>query len=163
NALGRTDEAIRWMRLKLQAQEKLGLNGRELYTSYANLGTFLTYANAAQAMQGDPQAQESMREAITCLRKAIEVNPQAHFGREIWQANFAEFLLAASRDRKLLLEYDMIGNSLQVEYQAHGEPRALGQVRRGRKGYYVRAVKEYLDDPADARDSKELREAILRV
>src|SRR5262245_23507073 len=38
NALGRSDEAIRWMRLKLQAQEKLGLNGRELYTSYANLG-----------------------------------------------------------------------------------------------------------------------------
>src|SRR5262249_29001871 len=46
DALGQYDEAIRWMRLKLKAQKKLGFKGKDLYTSYANLGTFLTYANA---------------------------------------------------------------------------------------------------------------------
>ena len=36
----------------------------------------------------------------------------AHFGREIWQVNFAALILAASDNPQLLLEYDMVGNRL---------------------------------------------------
>src|SRR5262249_34495033 len=46
------------------------------------------------------------------VRMAIEVYPQSHFGREIWQVVLEEFLLAALDDPRVLLRYDMVGNRL---------------------------------------------------
>lgn len=112
--LGRTDEAVATMRDKLARQQAKGLDGRELYTTYANLGTFLIHGNFKAASAGDAQARERFREGVGFIRKSVEVNPEAHFGRERWQAAIAEFLLAAMDDPALLKTYDCIGDRLDV-------------------------------------------------
>jgi hypothetical protein len=110
--VGEHDEAVRVLRDKLTEQQAEGLSGRELYTSYANLGTFLIHGNAPRAIRGDPVAKGRVREGLDLIHKAIEVNPQAHFGREAWQAITVEFLLAAIDDPQLLSRFDLVGNRL---------------------------------------------------
>ncbi|HEV2292582.1 MAG TPA: hypothetical protein VGR35_01925 [Tepidisphaeraceae bacterium] len=55
------------------------------YTTHANLGTFYLH-------KGD------FENGITHIRKAIEINPDAHFGREKYQLQAAEYLLRAKDD-----------------------------------------------------------------
>jgi hypothetical protein len=109
------DEAVSLLRDKLRQQLALGQKDRQLYTTYANLGTFLIHGNARAALSGDAAAREQLREGLSFIRKSIEVNPEAHFGREVWQAVAAEYLLAASDNPKLLLQYDIIGDRLTEE------------------------------------------------
>ena len=52
-----------------------------LYPTHANLGTF--YIHDGQFDQG-----------LTELRKAISINPDAHFGREVYQQRLVEYLLS---------------------------------------------------------------------
>jgi hypothetical protein len=105
-------EAVRLLRDKLRQQQAQGLTGRALYTSYANLGTFLIHGAFGQAQRGEPGAKEQMREGLAFLRRSIEVNPEAHFGREVWQANAVEFFLKVLDRPEHLLKADMIGNDL---------------------------------------------------
>ncbi|QEH33726.1 hypothetical protein OJF2_22320 [Aquisphaera giovannonii] len=112
--LGRSDEAVAVLRDKLARQRRLGVAGKELYTSYANLGTFLIHAGFPKALAGDREALAGIEEGISFIRKSVEVNPDAHFGREAWQAAIAEFLAAAMRDPKLLRTYDCLGNRLDL-------------------------------------------------
>jgi len=112
--MGQPDEAVKLMRAKLQHQQTAGLTGRDLYTSYANLGTFLIHANAKAAFAGDAQAVADFSEGVALVRKSVEVNPEAHFGRERWQATIAEFLLLAIQHPSLLQHYDCLGNSLDL-------------------------------------------------
>ncbi len=51
-----------------------------LYETYANMGTF--YLHDGQLEKG-----------IQYIEKAIEINPEAHFGREVYQKYLAEYLL----------------------------------------------------------------------
>jgi hypothetical protein len=106
------DEAVRVLRDKLREQEARGYKGRPMYTTYANLGTFLIHGNARAALAGDATARERLREGLEFIHESIAVNPEAHFGREVWQAVAAEYLLAVSANPKLLLQYDMVGDSL---------------------------------------------------
>ncbi len=112
--LDRPDEAVELMRGKLSHQQELGLTGRDLYTSYANLGTFLIHASAKAAFAGDAEAVARFAEGVELVKKSVEVNPEAHFGRERWQAIIAEFLLTAVRHPALLREYDCLGNRLSL-------------------------------------------------
>jgi hypothetical protein len=112
--LGRPDDAVKVMRDKLARQQARGLTGRDLYTSYANLGTFLVHANAPKALAGDPAARERFREGVELVRKSVEVNPEAHFGRERWQVAIAEFLLAAMDRPDLLRTFDCLGDRLDL-------------------------------------------------
>ena len=116
--LKQDDEAVTVLREKLRRQQALGYNGRQLYTTYANLGTFLIHGNARAAFAGDAAAKEKLREGLAFIQKSIEVNPEAHFGREVWQAVAAEYLLAVSENPKLLLQFDMVGNSLTEDVNA---------------------------------------------
>jgi tetratricopeptide (TPR) repeat protein len=52
------------------------------YTTYSNLGTFYM-------LKGDLDG------AIECLHKALAINPDAHFGREEYQLDLAEYLKRA--------------------------------------------------------------------
>lgn len=110
--LGEDDEAVSVLRDKLQRQQEHDLTGRDLYTTYANLGTFLIHGRFQRAMEGDAEAKVRLREGLQFIHKSIEVNPQAHFGREIWQAVAIEYLLAALANPELLLQYDMVGDRL---------------------------------------------------
>ena len=51
-----------------------------LYETYANLGTFHIHAGRWE-------------EGLNHIRKAIEINPDAHFGREIYQQKLVEYLI----------------------------------------------------------------------
>lgn len=112
--LGHSAEAAEIIREKLDRQQAAGVTGRDLYTSYANLGTFLIHSSFGPAIAGDPAARARFEEGIGLIRQAIEVNPEAHFGREQWQASIAEFLRAAMDDPSLLTTYDCLGNRLDL-------------------------------------------------
>jgi hypothetical protein len=132
--LGQDDEAVRLLRDKLHQQQAQGLRGRDLYTTYANLGTFLIHGNFPRARKGDAAARVRIREGLDFLRRAIEVNPQAHFGREAWQVVTVEFLLAVLDDPALLLRYDLLGNRLDEAIDpAHMRTWVAGWTHRGRR------------------------------
>jgi hypothetical protein len=133
-ALEDHDLAVHVLRGKLKEQEGLGFKGRQLYTTYANLGTFLIHGNFAKARTDDPAAKELLREGLNFIHKSIEVNPEAHFGREVWQAVAVEFMLAAVDDPSLLLKYDMVGDSLQAEVDPSQKRCLTSSAEWGRLG-----------------------------
>lgn len=73
--LGKHDEAAALMRDQLAKQP-------DRYETHANLGTFLIHG-------GDLQA------GLKHIEKAIEINADAHFGREIYQAQLVRYVLAS--------------------------------------------------------------------
>jgi hypothetical protein len=114
--LGRPGEAAEVMRDKLARQKERGLTGRDLYTTFANLGTFLIHGSFQASRAGDPEARDRFREGLGLIRQSIEVNPGAHFGRERWQAAIGEFLLASMDDPALLKTFDCLGNRLDRRF-----------------------------------------------
>jgi hypothetical protein len=129
DALKDDDEAVRILRDKLRRQEARGLNGSQLYTTYANLGTFLIHGNFPKAVAGDAAAKDRVSEGICFVSESIAVNPQAHFGREIWQQRTAEFLLGAIDKPHELLERDLVDNRLdaEVDPSEHGSISPYGE------------------------------------
>lgn len=73
--IGNQVQAIATIQTKL---EKWPNN--HLYESHANLGTFFIHAG-------------KFEEGIQHIAKAIEINPDAHFGREIYQKLLVEYLI----------------------------------------------------------------------
>jgi hypothetical protein len=113
--LGKHEEAVALMRKKLKQQWDLtSTTSEQLYSSYANLGTFLILWQIAEGFD-KPNAKERTRESIDLIHKAIQEKPDSHFGREIWQVVLEEFVLAALDRPELLLQYDMVGNRLDKE------------------------------------------------
>ncbi|MDY3554273.1 hypothetical protein R5W24_003392 [Gemmata sp. JC717] len=175
--LGRPDEAAAVARDKLARQQAKGLSGRDLYTSYANLGTFLIHASFADAVAGVPAARQQFCEGVGLVRKSVEVNPEAHFGRERWQTAVAEFLLAAMHDRELLRTFDCLGNRLdlgieeclnrEANWMQTGYGRAVdAQFSQGKAVYGLQSFFEPGTDHADPARWTELsriREHITNV
>jgi hypothetical protein len=126
DALKDDDEAVGVLRDKLRRQLALGQSGRQLYTTYANLGTFLIHGNFRQAVAGDVAAKERVREGLDFIAKSIDVNPEAHFGREIWQSRAGDFLLDATDKPHILLERDLVGNWLHEELDPSGRRSISG-------------------------------------
>ncbi|WP_298547012.1 hypothetical protein [uncultured Aquimarina sp.] len=60
------------------------------YKTYANLGTF--YIHDGQFSKG-----------LTYIDKAIAINPDAHFGREIYQRYLVEYVLSKMKNGKVVL------------------------------------------------------------
>ena len=84
--IGNDKKAIELMILKEEKQPKL-------YETYANLGTF--YLHDGQFEKG-----------IEYIDKAIKINPEAHFGREVYQKHLAEYVLSKMKDGKITLPLD---------------------------------------------------------
>ena len=116
--LGNSAGAVDLLRAKLAMQQARQVEGRDLYTTYANLGTFLIHASMTRAMAGDAAARDQFREGIDCIRQSVAVNPAAHFGRERWQNAIAEFLLAAMANPDLLKRFDCLGNRLNLDIES---------------------------------------------
>lgn len=68
-----------------------------LYETYANLGTFYIHNN-------------QLEKGIENIDKAIEINPDAHFGREIYQRYLAEYILTKKDSAGLRLPLDTIAS-----------------------------------------------------
>jgi hypothetical protein len=118
--LGESEAAVKVLREKLARQEKKGLSGRPLYTSYANLGTFLMHAGLKQWVLGHAGGKERFKEGVDFVKKSVEVNPAAHFGRETWQVVMGEFMLAAMDKLELLNEFDFVGDRLNITINVTG-------------------------------------------
>jgi len=73
--LKRHDEAIATIRKKAERLPKTGE-----YETHANLGTFLAHSGR-------------LEEGVAELKRAIEINPEAHFGREKYQVLLIEYVI----------------------------------------------------------------------
>ncbi len=113
--LGRPGEGIPMLREKISQQRMASVDENDLYTSYANLGTLLIHDNVKKARDRDALAIDRFDEGIAYIHKSIEANPNAHFGREKWQAAIAEFVRATCDAPELLTKFDCIGNRLDLE------------------------------------------------
>ena len=111
---GRSEEAAAPMVRQARATEAKGFADRSLYTTYANLGSFLIHGSSTKAMAGDAAARKLYREGVEFLRHSIALNPDAHFGRGRWHLAIAEFLLGAMNDPHRLKESDCLGNQLDA-------------------------------------------------
>ena len=81
--LGNTDEAIRVIEKKASLYPGL-------YSTHANLGTFYFHSG-----KYGPGLQE--------IDKALVINPEAHFGREVYQKLLVEYLLSKRADGESVL------------------------------------------------------------
>ena len=84
--LHRHDEAITWMTRKgavLDAAPESPEAREHRYRYYANLGTFQVHRWLRRG--SIPAEIQDLRDSETNLSKAIEINPDAHFGRERYQ------------------------------------------------------------------------------
>lgn len=77
--LGKQDKAIDTIRAKIQRWPD-----KRRYESEANLGTFHIHAGRFE-------------EGLQHINKAIEINPDAHFGREIYQKLLVEYVIETGR------------------------------------------------------------------
>ncbi len=159
-AIGLRKEATQVMRDKLEQQHVLGFEGRSLYTTYANLGTFLIHDNFGPARQGDLEARHRLREGLKYIRLSIDVNPEAHFGREVWQANAVEYMLSALEDPRILRKYDFIGNRLDAEI----DPMTRRCFEDGNMAHYQRRwAADYLKIPRMAGRDKLSQDARMGI
>lgn len=78
--LGDQEQAIEIIRRKIDRRPNEGR-----YKSEANLGTFLIHSGR-------------LEEGLEHIQRAIEINPNAHFGREIYQQLLVEYLLERRQD-----------------------------------------------------------------
>jgi hypothetical protein len=113
--LGRPAEGIPILRKKLDLQQPLDSTGKRpapeaaFYTTYANLGTLLAHANIKGAIAKDPTAMAGLREGLAFIEQSMQVNPDAHFGRETWQAIILHYLLYAIEHPEILISEDLTG------------------------------------------------------
>ncbi len=85
--LGDRDAAIAVMARKQKALTNTP-DDEHRYRYHANLGTFLAHAGRFD-------------EGLVELRRAVAINPDAHFGRERYQIELIEYIAAAKRDPTL--------------------------------------------------------------
>ena len=126
--LKQNDKAIEWMLLK---KEKFNTDNDVKYKTAANLGTF--YLHSRQLDQGIEQ-----------LEKAIELNPNAHFGRERYQLYLARYLQLRIASRHLR----MGKFALPLNYQVDEELDHELPPREERISNFSEAVRQY-NSPED--------------
>jgi hypothetical protein len=172
---GKHDEAIRLMRDKLRQQVELKTPRQQLYSTHANLGTFLILGPFRQVRPGNKQDREVLREGLKSIQTAIEINPDSHFGRERWQAVLIEYMIELHANPRVLLYYDMVGNQLDInldkeEYSPLSDfgtrPGGDGPLRWGALYGGVamsRRAADYLRHPGSWAQYKDVRGGITRV
>ncbi|MFI4915000.1 MAG: hypothetical protein ACIAS6_00660 [Phycisphaerales bacterium JB060] len=97
--LGRHDEAIAWMarkRVSLDALADSEAKAEHEYRYLANLGTF--HAHRWIAAGADRSDMADIERARDLIAQAIELNPDAHFGREHFQLAVLEWILELPQD-----------------------------------------------------------------
>lgn len=105
--LGKTDEAIKVINRKLTLKAKF--TSEDSYKFHANLGTFLAH-KALAAQDGKPD-KLLMKQALSHLEKAVEINPEAHFGREAAQIELVRALAEGLPEPKYFEHSDKTKNA----------------------------------------------------
>lgn len=154
--LGQHEQSISLLRDKLKKQKELGHSGMDLYGSYANLGTFIILWEIHEGLADKEKARAGLTEGLGLIKQAIAINPQSHFGREVWQAAILKHLLAVLDDPEIAAKTDMVGHDLNEQplinpflgrgtARRHGWASVCGEARR------------YLERPVEEQDAKELK------
>lgn len=93
--LGRPDEAIRWMAKKKAVLDSLPANEAKdhRYRYLSNLGTFHLHRWISLPQEERESDFSDLEESERLVALAIEGNPDAHFGREIYQLMAIRWLL----------------------------------------------------------------------
>jgi len=93
--LGRSDEGIGWMERKLAVMDRLEAGGGDVgehrYRYLANLGTF--YIHRWLKSGADRGDMADVERSLELIAAAIELNPDAHFGRERYQLLAIDWIL----------------------------------------------------------------------
>lgn len=101
--LGLGDEAISWMerkRTRLDALDSSEPGTRaQLYRYHANLGTFLVHRWIRRG--ADRGRIDEAKAARAEIARALEINPDAHFGREKYQLRAIEWMIDPPRSADL--------------------------------------------------------------
>ncbi|MCA1685179.1 MAG: hypothetical protein LC745_04190 [Planctomycetia bacterium] len=94
--LGRGDEAISWMVKKKARLDRLDASRpvvkEQLYRFHANSGTFLAHRWVRQGPDRSKLAE--MKAARGEIARALAINPDAHFGREKYQALALDWIIS---------------------------------------------------------------------
>lgn len=97
--LHRSDEAIAWMEKKRGRLEELPeseIRTTHLYRYHANLGTFLAHRWLRDGAPDERIAE--LEQARDEIARAIEINPDAHFGREKYQLMALVWLIGLKKN-----------------------------------------------------------------
>lgn len=131
--IGNDDEAIKWIEAKRKLLPSLDMKSEtskdEWYRYYANCGTFWVHRWAANGA-----ADEQISDVIhgrDLISKALQINPNAHFGREKYQLMVMKWLIdsrSSSNDRE------------------HGRDESLGR---------------YIERAGDLNNEKKREEAVI--
>ena len=109
--LGRHDEAIAWMEKKKAVLDALpaGEAKEHRYRYLANLGTFLVHQWISQPADVRNADLAPLRQGEKLIAKAIEENPDAHFGREVYQLHAIRWMLDDGADDPDSIDYSRTG------------------------------------------------------
>ena len=133
--LGRGDDAIGWMEKKHAQLEKLDPNKPEIidqrYRYHANLGTFLVHQWIRTG--ADRTKIDQVKSARDHIAKALEINPNAHFGRETYQLRALEWIINPPQ----MVEYADLPNLLGWYYGDDTEPQEADDAVKGLSGLVV--------------------------
>lgn len=94
--LGRGDEGMDWLEKKHKVLKTLDPDGTrkdDWYRYFANVGTLRVHRWAGNGMKQEDIAE--LEQAIEEIEAAIEINPDAHFGREWVQLGLMKVMLAS--------------------------------------------------------------------
>lgn len=90
--VGKDDLAVQTIQAKGKRMQAGAATKMDLYRYHANLGTFQAHRWLLQGAKADRV--EEMNEAIRNIGRAIELNPDAHFGREAVQLDLMRWTVA---------------------------------------------------------------------
>lgn len=137
--LGMSDEAIAWMvrkRLELNKRDPSHPEIREqLYRYHANLGTFMVHRWIRQG--ADRMSIDELKSACDEIVKALEINPNAHFGREKYQLQAMRWMIDPPQIDSFQPLPNLLGWSFGDIYGESTEPEEAAEAVRGLAGLVV--------------------------
>ena len=137
--LGRGDEAISWMEKKRAQLDGLDAARPEvkeqLYRYHANLGTFLVHRWVRQG--ADRTRIDEVKAARDEIARALEINPNAHFGREKYQLRALEWIIDPPKIEGWQGLPNLLGWSFDDIYGQETEPKEADDAVRGLAGLVV--------------------------
>lgn len=136
--LGRGDEAIAWMDKKQVRLAMLDPERPEVkehrYRYHANLGTFLIHRWVRRG--ADRSKLDEVKAARDEIARALEINPNAHFGRETYQLRAIEWILEPPKLEGSPYLPNLLGWA-NMAYEDPPEPKVADDAVRGLAGLVV--------------------------
>jgi tetratricopeptide (TPR) repeat protein len=137
--IGRGDQALSWMEKKRAQLEKLDPSRSDVkeqrYRYHANLGTFLVHGWARQG--ADRSRIGEVKAARDEIARALEINPNAHFGREKYQLRALEWIVDPPKADSSQYLPNLLGWNSNDVYGQQTDPKAADDAVRGLAGLIV--------------------------